>query len=73
MSSGTILPASSLQSGVRGLLSSEVPPENGWRPAVPFAEGMRGTIQWYADHRDWWERVKSGEYRDYYERQYGER
>ena len=35
--------------------------ELGWEPTVPFAEGMRETIQWYVDHRDWWERTTSGE------------
>jgi dTDP-glucose 4,6-dehydratase len=30
-------------------------------------------VQWYRDNRDWWEPIKSGEYREYYERQYGAR
>jgi dTDP-glucose 4,6-dehydratase len=47
--------------------------ELGWRPSVPFDEGMRATVQWYADNRGWWERVKSGEYRDYCKQQYGGR
>lgn len=42
-----------------------------WRPQVPFAEGLRTTVEWYARRRDWWERVRSGAYRDYYARMYG--
>jgi dTDP-glucose 4,6-dehydratase len=47
--------------------------ELGWKPSRTTAEGLEETIQWYLDHRSWWEQVKSGAYRDYFERQYGER
>ena len=43
----------------------------GWEPAVSFEEGLRETVTWYARHEKWWRRVKSGEYRAYYARQYG--
>jgi dTDP-glucose 4,6-dehydratase len=42
----------------------------GWAPAIPFERGLAGTIDWYAANRGWWERIKSGEYRDYYRQQY---
>jgi dTDP-glucose 4,6-dehydratase len=42
----------------------------GWQPAVPFEEALRKTIQWYRDHQEWWKPLKSGEYLDYYRRQY---
>ncbi|MHB8468372.1 MAG: dTDP-glucose 4,6-dehydratase [Gaiellaceae bacterium] len=45
----------------------------GWAPATPFAEGIRTTVEWYRDNRAWWEPIKSGDYREYYERQYAER
>jgi dTDP-glucose 4,6-dehydratase len=45
----------------------------GWRPETPFEDGLAATVAWYRAHRDWWERIKSGEYREYYERQYAER
>ena len=45
----------------------------GWAPATTFDAGMRATVEWYRDNRAWWEPIKSGEFRDYYERQYGER
>ena len=43
----------------------------GWAPRVEFARGLRATIQWYIDHEPWWRAIKSGAYRQYYERQYG--
>jgi dTDP-glucose 4,6-dehydratase len=45
----------------------------GWEPRKPFAEGIAETVAWYRENRSWWEPIKSGEYRDYYERQYAER
>jgi dTDP-glucose 4,6-dehydratase len=43
----------------------------GWRPARCFSDGLAATVHWYADHRVWWEPIKSGAYRDYYEANYG--
>ncbi len=45
--------------------------ELGWRPRVDFAAGLRDTVRWYIEHEPWWRAIKSGEYRQYYERQYG--
>lgn len=45
--------------------------ELGWSPAVRFEEGLRETISWYRGHGDWVGRVRSGEYRKYYENHYG--
>jgi dTDP-glucose 4,6-dehydratase len=53
--------------------SSKVRRELGWRPEMPFHEGMERTIRWYLDHEPWWRKIKSGEYRDYYRRMYGGR
>jgi dTDP-glucose 4,6-dehydratase len=47
--------------------------ELGWRPTVDFEEGLRDTVRWYQDHEAWWRRVKSGEYRRYYEEMYRSR
>jgi dTDP-glucose 4,6-dehydratase len=47
--------------------------ELGWRPEVPFDQGLQDTIEWYRGHGDWVSRVKSGEYMKYYEQQYGGR
>ncbi|MFQ5457866.1 MAG: dTDP-glucose 4,6-dehydratase [Myxococcota bacterium] len=47
--------------------------ETGWRPRVGLAEGLAATVKWYAENRPWWEKVKSGEYLDYYKRHYGGR
>jgi dTDP-glucose 4,6-dehydratase len=45
----------------------------GWQPAVSFAEGFAQTVQWYVAHEAWWRPIKSGEYLEYYRRQYEER
>jgi dTDP-glucose 4,6-dehydratase len=45
----------------------------GWAPRWAFADGLAATIAWYRDHASWWEAVKSGAYRDYYSRMYGDR
>lgn len=47
--------------------------ELGWTPQVPFIDGLQETIAWYREHSDWVARIRSGEYRDYYRTQYGER
>ena len=43
----------------------------GWQAAVGFDEGIERTVAWYRDNEAWWVPIRSGEYRDYYERQYG--
>jgi dTDP-glucose 4,6-dehydratase len=43
----------------------------GWEPRHTFEQGMRATVDWYLQNRSWWERVRSGAYQAYYERQYG--
>lgn len=42
----------------------------GWRPAVSLAEGLKQTIAWYRERRDWWEPLKRGAYQEYYQKQY---
>jgi dTDP-glucose 4,6-dehydratase len=43
----------------------------GWEAQVHFAEGLERTVSWYRDNEPWWEPIRSGEYREYYERHYG--
>ncbi len=45
--------------------------ETGWEPEVPFERGLAEPVRWYAEHREWWEPIRSGEFRRWYERQYG--
>ena len=45
--------------------------ELGWEPQVTFAKGIELTVDWYRENEDWWGPIRSGEYREYYERQYG--
>ncbi len=47
--------------------------ELGWLPETKFADGINKTIAWYLENRDWWETIISGEYRNYYEKMYGDR
>jgi dTDP-glucose 4,6-dehydratase len=48
--------------------------ELGWRPRHSFGQGgLAETVEWYRAHRDWWEPIKSGAYRAYYDQQYAER
>jgi len=53
--------------------SSKIRTELGWWPEMPFQEGMADTIDWYLRNEPWWQKIKSGEYREYYERMYGSR
>jgi dTDP-glucose 4,6-dehydratase len=52
-------------------LASEKVRGLGWEPRVGFGEGLERTVAWYRDNAWWWEPIRSGEYREYYERQYG--
>ena len=52
-------------------LSSEKLQGLGWRAQVRFDEGLARTVDWYRDNEWWWAPIRSGEYRDYYERHYG--
>lgn len=47
--------------------------ELGWLPETGFDEGIRRTIDWYLDNRQWWEEIISGEYQQYYEKMYSNR
>jgi len=52
-------------------LSSQKVRELGWEPQTRLHEGLEQTVRWYRENAWWWEPVRSGEYREYYERQYG--
>jgi dTDP-glucose 4,6-dehydratase len=45
----------------------------GWEPRRAFEDGLAETVEWYRANREWWEPIKSGEYVEYYRRQYAER
>ena len=47
--------------------------ELGWLPETKFADGIQKTVKWYLENRSWWETIISGEYRNYYEKMYGNR
>ncbi|WP_342427257.1 dTDP-glucose 4,6-dehydratase [Paenibacillus sp. FSL L8-0158] len=47
--------------------------ELGWKPKHSFETGIKETIRWYLDNEEWWTRIQSGEYQQYYAKQYGSR
>jgi dTDP-glucose 4,6-dehydratase len=53
------------------LSSDKIRSELGWEPRMGFDEGLAATVDWYRDNEWWWGPIRSGEYRAYYERQYG--
>jgi len=54
-------------------LGSEKVRALGWEARTQFADGLEQTVAWYRDNPSWWEPIRSGDYRAYYERQYGSR
>ncbi|MHB8163111.1 MAG: dTDP-glucose 4,6-dehydratase [Methanoregula sp.] len=50
--------------------SSKIKMETGWKPQISFETGIRSTIRWYLDHRDWMQHVISGEFLKFYEKNY---
>jgi dTDP-glucose 4,6-dehydratase len=52
------------------LSSAKIMHETGWKPEVPFAQGLASTIAWYQAHSEWVRRVKSGEYQEFYRLNY---
>lgn len=53
--------------------SSKMQDELGWKPEYTFETGIAETIQWYLDNEEWWKRIKSGKYMEYYKKMYGNR
>ena len=52
---------------------SKIHNELGWLPETKFEDGIKKTIQWYLDNKEWWETIISGEYQNYYEKMYSNR
>lgn len=55
------------------LSSEKLMAETGWAPSVKFEDGLRATVNWYRDHQGWLSRVRSGEYQQFYQQNYGAR
>ena len=54
--------------------ATKIAAELGWKPTrSAWPAALESTVRWYVDHADWWKRVKSGAYREYYQKQYGGR
>ena len=43
----------------------------GWKPSLTFTEGLAKTVDWYRENETWWKKIKSGEYKEWYKKQYG--
>ncbi len=52
---------------------SKIERELGWKPTVSFEEGISRTVEWYLTHREWWKKIKTGEYLEYYKKMYDHR
>lgn len=53
--------------------AAKIKNELGWVPSYQFESGIKKTIAWYLQNKQWWERIISGDYKKYYEAQYSER
>ncbi len=53
--------------------TSKLRNELGWEPSVKFEDGIKSTVEWFKNNTDWWKEIKSGEYRNYYKKQYEDR
>ncbi|MCA1808047.1 MAG: dTDP-glucose 4,6-dehydratase [Kiritimatiellia bacterium] len=53
--------------------ATRISEELGWAPQFDFTAGLRRTVDWYLNNRAWWERIRSGAYRDYYQKIYQQR
>ncbi len=53
--------------------SSKLTRVTGWTPKIAFADGIRQTVEWFRANEAWWRPIRSGEFREYYERMYGQR
>ena len=51
--------------------TTKIKQELGWEPLIAFQSGLAETAEWYCLHEDWWRRIKTGHYLEYYEMQYG--
>lgn len=52
------------------LSTTKIKRELSWKPKIAIGKGLKQTVRWYVSNENWWQRIKSGEYADYYERMY---
>ena len=49
---------------------SKIKNKLGWKPEHDFKDWLKKTVEWYKNNQAWWKKVKSGEYQEYYQKQY---
>lgn len=52
--------------------ATKIKNELGWEPYISFEDGIQKTVEWYRNNELWWKNIKSGDYKNYYKKQYGE-
>ena len=52
---------------------SKIKRELGWEPTVRFNDGLAATVKWYVENKEWWQKIKTGEYQKFYELYYADR
>jgi len=55
------------------LNSSKIKKELGFKPKYKFKDGIKETIEWYKNNQSWWQKIKSGDFKKYYSKQYQKR
>ncbi|MFD2703134.1 dTDP-glucose 4,6-dehydratase [Paenibacillus shunpengii] len=56
-----------------GIDATKITDELGWQPKYNFETGIKATIAWYLDNKEWWNTIQSGQYKEYYDKQYSKR
>jgi dTDP-glucose 4,6-dehydratase len=56
-----------------GIDFSKLKGELAWCPSISLMDGLAQTVRWYRENEEWWRRIKSGAYRDFYQKHYGDR
>jgi dTDP-glucose 4,6-dehydratase len=56
-----------------GIDPTKIMKELGWKPKHTFETGIKETIRWYLENKEWWTRIQTGAYQEYYAKQYGHR
>ena len=65
-----MLPTEQVMTYAMQLILRNLKDELGWEPSLQFEEGIEKTVAWYLDNKEWLENITSGDYKEYYEKNY---